>query len=183
MEKKCWIDVEKLENEKIDLNRWVYRNTEIAELLNDDSKSLLDLGCGNRQLEKMISRDCKYYPVDYCDRGENTIICNFNEYEFPEVDADTVVGSGILEHIIDYKWFIKCMCDHCKKSIIVSYAYSEDGIPEKRRHIFQNGYEIEWMNSLGIDDLIKNFDLNGFAVKEQKMISSGQVLIEFIRKI
>ena len=179
---KSWIEIEKYENEKIDLDLWNNRNIEIAKLVSDESESLLDLGCGNRQLEKLISAKCKYYPVDYCNRGENTIVCDFNNHQFPEVYADIVVGSGILEHIIDYKWFIKCMCDHCKKNIIVSYAYSEEGNPEERRHIYNNRYEIEWMNSLSINDLIDVFNMNDFIVKNQKLIPVKQVLIEFVKK-
>jgi len=86
----------------------------------DDDKSVADLGAGNMNLKKYLSQNTKYYPVDYKRRCDETIVCDFNKNEFPDIFADVYVLCAILYYIdnpVDF--LIKC-AKHAQKKIIIA---------------------------------------------------------------
>jgi len=128
---------------------WRKRIELMSKYIPKDS-SVMDLGCGKMWLKESVMME-KYIPVDYCDRGEGTLIFDFNKKEFPEeIDVDVAFVSGCLEYVEDPRWFISKIRTSAS-SCIISYC-STDEVPslEVRR-------ELSWANHLSREDLITYF--------------------------
>lgn len=117
------------------------------------NKEVIDFGCGPMWLKNMVHTK-KYYPVDYCDRGNDCIVCDFNKYEFPNIAADVAFASGVLEYVVDVDWFIKNIVKNTSRCII-SYVVNEecpDILLRKKKG---------WVNNLTKDELTAVFQKNG----------------------
>ena len=75
--------------------------------------------------EQFLPSGCTYYAVDYKKRGEKSIVCDFNKYEFPIIKVDLCFVSGCLEYIEDYKWFIKEI-SKISNACVISYCTIEN---------------------------------------------------------
>lgn len=176
-----WIDMEKDKNNEIDFGRWDKRIKMMAAMISDESQSVADLGCGRMLLKEYLPDSKAYYPVDYCYRGEDNIICDFNRHEFPDISVDTVFASGILEHVVDYTWFIEQMCKTASCEVILSYVCTEKGNNETVRSIIQNGYHIDWVNSLSEKTIMELFKKNHFLLKYRKPNNGNEYVMKFVR--
>lgn len=98
--------------------------TEIAlELVNwDGIESMLDLGAGMMRAKDYIPNGVAYIPVDYKKRAPETVICDFNKYEFPSHTADLVYAIGVIGYVKDWKWFLGKMADAVNEggSLVIS---------------------------------------------------------------
>ena len=91
----------------------------IARTLDETDKSIVDLGAGSMALRNQINSCVKYYPVDFKVRCDETIICDFNKKEFPDIYADVYVLCAMLYYVEDPKWLIEMCAEYsCKKIII-----------------------------------------------------------------
>ena len=125
------------------------------------NESILDLGCGEMWLKEFIRHNNVYYPVDYKDRGKETIICNFNNYEYPEIETDVAFVSGCIEYIEDYNWFIDCIAKNHKK-IIISYCILEDFKDKEERK------KKAWVNHLSENELVNVVEKAGFSLVQKE---------------
>ncbi len=136
---------------------WKVRIENMSEYIEDDD-DILDLGCGEMWLKEYLSEKNRYFPVDYKDRGEGTLICNFNKYEYPNVIANTAFVSGCLEYINDYSWFVDQIVFNQTKCVL-SYCTAEEfpDIKDRERRT--------WVNNLTKNDVIELFLDRGFTLK------------------
>lgn len=138
--------------------------------------SVLDLGCGQMWLKEFLSSSNSYTGVDYQQRDSETIVCNFNNHEFPDVKADVFFISGCLEYVIDPGAFICRIAAGCKRCII-SYCCLEEfpDIAKRREHA--------WVNDLSKDQLIELFARNGMDLAfEDKTVTNNCILIFDIKE-
>ncbi len=133
--------------------------------------SVIDLGCGRMWLKQFLNGNT-YYGVDYTDRGEGTIICDFNQGEFPTEHADVAFVSGCLEYIENYKWFVNCIGQN-SQSCVISYCTMErfSNKPVRR--------ELAWVNDLTRADLIELFSGIGMKLVEEKVTKSDDSVFYF----
>lgn len=108
---------------------WRKRIVALSAFLSNEDKSVMDLGAGHMHLRRLLPDDVLYYPVDYKKNEENTIVCDFNKGEFPEIKVDVICAAGILGYIEDPAWFLRQITNSCKKLLITykgreKYAYS-----------------------------------------------------------
>lgn len=89
--------------------------------INDEVKSLVDYGAGQMYLKKFLSEDVKYYPIDYMKRFEETIVCDLNTGNFPNIKADASICNGVLEFLITAEDLLKHICKNTEQMIIISY--------------------------------------------------------------
>ncbi len=150
--KRTWRDVEHFDQS------WTRRIKEMAKYIKD-GESVLDLGCGQMWLRQFLKKN-DYYPVDYADRGEGTIICDFNKGEFPKVRSDVAFLSGTIEYITNVEWFVGCISARCK-SCIVSYCLIEDNpnLDLRRKRA--------WVNDFSRDDIVRIFYRAGFKLASE----------------
>jgi hypothetical protein len=116
-------------------------------------ESVIDLGCGQMWLRPLL-KDNVYHPVDYKQRDSSVSVVDFNNYEFPDIEADVAFVSGALEYVQDHQWFIRKICSHARRCI-VSYCTTEH-FPDQRVRRLK-----AWRSHLSQAELLELFFANG----------------------
>lgn len=151
---------------------WELRVAQLAAFI-PEKCVVMDLGCGTMTLKKYLDKQ-EYLPVDYKSRGPDTIICNFNNYEFPSEKADVYFISGCLEYINDPEWFLK-KCSQAESKLLLSYCTLEE-FPSAKDRIQRN-----WQNNLTKDQLISIVTATGFTLQNEEMTKTRNTLLIFNR--
>lgn len=160
-----WRDVEYFDD------KWKERIKVMAKYVPDDTKKLMDLGCGKMWTKEYIPNKCEYYGVDYTFRGTDSLIYNFNEMEFPDFNVDVIFVSGCLEYVEKEKWFISKISSHTKRCV-VSYCTKDDfpNLAERR--------SLCWVNDLSESDLIEIFRENNMnLIDSDKTTTNNSIFI------
>jgi len=132
------------------------------------SESVIDLGCGMGWLREMLPPDAVYYGCDMFARDKQTIVCNFNKYEFPNVSADTALISGALEYVRDWQWFLKETSNHCEK-IVLSYC-TRDQFPSPSVRRF-------WVNAISLSELLDFLSALGYNHSVYEQTQYGTIIV------
>lgn len=140
----------------------------------EPQESVCDLGCGMMWLKEYLTESAVYTGVDYKKRDEKTIVCDFNESQFPDVDADVYFISGCLEYIYDYESFIRKIATHTKKCII-SYCIT-DFLGDKNER-----EKIGWNNHLSKRTLSDLFQKNGMQLFKFTQTKENYFLFVFVK--
>ncbi|MDR0674306.1 MAG: hypothetical protein LBF93_11805 [Zoogloeaceae bacterium] len=121
-------------DESYDWNTNIVLVQHISRNVGENDKSLADLGAGGMTLRNYLRDGVVYYPVDYKARTHETIVCDFNKKEFPNVDADVYVLCAMLYYMDDPKWLLAQCARFAKNKIIVALLRSNMSIsPEFMR--------------------------------------------------
>lgn len=131
---------------------WKKRIEEMACFISP-GESVIDLGCGQMWLRPLLKNN-QYHGVDYKLRDETTVVANFNNHEFPDIQADVAFVSGALEYVEDYAWFVRQVCSRSKRCI-VSYCTTEH-FPD-----FKDRSRKAWKSHLSRSALLELFKKNG----------------------
>ncbi|MGN0385617.1 MAG: polysaccharide pyruvyl transferase family protein [Lachnospiraceae bacterium] len=145
---------------------WKKRLVAMAKYINADDMVIMDLGAGNMHLRGLLKPEQKYVPVDYKKNAEDTIVCDFNKGEFPDVKADAIVAAGILEYMKNPIWFLDKMCEASDKCI-VSYKGNEK-YPD---------------SILSTDEIIEHMKENGFVLTGKEESLAEWTLIGCFEKL
>jgi hypothetical protein len=165
--KKAWKSIEYFDES------WKDRIFQMAKYIPENSK-VLDLGCGKMWVKDCLPLGCSYIPVDYVKRDEDTIVCDFNKHEFPEVSGDISFVSGCLEYIEDYNWFVKQIAIHSHKCI-VSYCLLEL-FPDLEARA-----GLAWVNNLKRVELIELFERSGFKLDKEDITKTANSVFIFLK--
>jgi hypothetical protein len=149
---------------------WKNRIEYMSEFIGSGT-SVMDLGCGKMWLKDYLPDRVKYIPVDYCKRSDETLMADFNKYQFPQVACDIMFISGCLEYINDPEWFLKQVTDHCKQKVILSYCLLETYPDIKKRK------EFFWKNNLTADYIKNEFNSTGFQTKRQDIHNNNTIFV------
>ncbi len=103
---------------------WRSRIAAMSYYISSDDKSVMAIGAGSIQIKQLLAEDVRYISVDYKKTAEDTLVYDFNKYEFPDEKIDVIVAAGILEHISDPEWFLNRITESCNK-LILSYKGRE----------------------------------------------------------
>ena len=163
--KETWKDIEYF-NEQ-----WTERIQKMSEFISS-TESVMDLGCGKMWLRSFLSSSNKYYPVDYTQRDDDTIIIDFNKNQFPNLKVDTVFASGILEYINDPQWFIEKI-SKCSNKCIISYC-TVDYFPEEEKRVSR-----KWVNNLKFSDIVSIFKTNKMELTNNLLSENNNSIFVF----
>lgn len=153
---------------------WKQRIGQMAKLLpSGEQMKVMDLGCGKMWLKEFLPDRFEYIPVDYTDRGEGTILCDFNNLDFPERDVDVAFVSGCMEYVENFSLFIVQISKHAEHCLI-SYC-STDYTPDIAVRSARN-----WVNHLGESEIVTLFRDVGFELVES--ISQENTIFLFSKK-
>jgi SAM-dependent methyltransferase len=154
---------------------WKKRINCMAQLIDQHSKSVLDLGCGKCWLKDILPADVKYIGVDYKPREcDNNIVCDFNAGEFPNVFTDVVFCSGVLEYIEELPTFVKKICT-ITDQVILSYC-STDFTGDLGTRISRG-----WKNHSSSLDMIALFLKNDFLLSDISQEIPGHMIIKLLK--
>ncbi|MCI8321060.1 MAG: class I SAM-dependent methyltransferase [Dorea sp.] len=89
------------------------------------AESVLDLGSGSEPMRPLLPEGVAYYPVDYKQLTGNTLVFDFNQKQFPEIEADVVILVGVSGYV-DYEvWLIEQAVRAVKSGgqLVISFNY------------------------------------------------------------
>jgi len=152
---------------------WKIRIHEMASLI-EDERVILDLGCGKMWLRDELPKDKIYIGCDYKKRSEDTIVCDFNKGQFPQLSVDLCFASGVLEYIEDINWFIKNV-KLSSQSMIISYCTTDLNPNLKTRKL--NG----WVNHLSSEELLEIISSEGYILYKKLDPVLGNEMMKFVR--
>ena len=112
---------------------WDERNILISKFI-PPGTSIIDIGSGAQTLREYLPTGCRYQPVDLVHSSEDVIFANFNKGKIPQIDKtfDIAICSGILEYILDPKFFITTI-KNWASTVFLSYAILELNPVMKKR--------------------------------------------------
>lgn len=173
---KSWEDNEK----KYDFSKiegpWDFRYKELLTLMPVSCSAVMDCGAGNMSLRSMLNKEISYYPIDKIKKYQETIVCDFNSGNFPEINVDVIFLAGILEYIICPESFLRNVCQSCK-TVLMSYCTLHTH-PEISSRMLCG-----WKNHFVMGELIKLFSDNGFCLVEEIYEEIGGVYLRFDKNI
>lgn len=112
-----WSDLD----DNIDWDLMQHRMRMISEWIDSTVRSVADYGAGKMHLRAYLNANIKYYPIDYIRRTEETILCDFNKEDFPNLQTDTSICCGVLEFIHTAEQLLHRVCKNTTRQIILSY--------------------------------------------------------------
>lgn len=148
---------------------WSARSVVAAAWL-ESQTSVVDLGCGLMKLRAYLKEDQIYIPVDVIARDEDTIVCDLNTEDLPEIEATSVAALGLLEYIHDVEGLLtRLSCRH--DVLVVSYCVvdaSQSMTTARRGH--------GWVNDYSSEELEHVFRSCGWRIEDSRLIDSLQRL-------
>ena len=80
----------------------------------------------------MLPSGSEYVPVDMVLRSPDTIVCDLNRDKLPDLHADWVIASGVIEYVHDPARFINWMSVAAPR-IVMSYEVADGETKYYRR--------------------------------------------------
>lgn len=154
---------------------WKNRIEMMAKYIKPDF-SVLDLGCGKMWLKNFLAPTNTYFGSDYLSRSEDTIVCDFNKYEFPDKNVDCIFISGCMEYVNDVNWFVQSVESH-SNYVVLSYCLMEHFPNLEVRK--QNA----WVNHLTNSDVIELFKKNNFELLEETITKTNNSIFFFKKNV
>lgn len=164
-ENVTWKDLEY----KIPWGEHIGRVKMISEWVSDDAQSVADYGEGKLSLKNFINPDIIYYPIDYIKRSNETILCDFNNDEFPKLQTDISVCTATLVFITKADSLLNYICKNTSRIIILSYVTIDIFSNIKGRRA--SGY----VNDFTQEDIVNICLTHGFILKEKRSDPANKI--------
>jgi hypothetical protein len=133
-----------------------------------DSATVVDLGCGDMNLERHLQDSQRYIPVDFIRRDQRTAVMDVERDDFSPITGDACAMLGLLEYIYDPPSLLAAVAAHFPK-IVLSYNLS---IGAKIEHRLAHG----WVNHYAQDELFSLIAGVGLAILDQVQVNQKQRL-------
>ncbi|MBW9064489.1 hypothetical protein JNB71_14265 [Rhizobium herbae] len=146
-------DFERWSNRNNLLASWSERAKIVAALVSPPS-GVLDLGCGKMDLEKFLESGITYQPSDIVARDERTIVCDLNNGEIPDIDANVVTMLGVLEYIYEPAKLLEKLAARWSRLIATYCPADLDAGRDRAAH--------GWLNALTSAALVSTAVAAGF---------------------
>lgn len=128
--------------------------------------SIVDMGAGAMHLKKFLPENVIYTPVDYKQRYPQTVVCDFNNNEFPNIHADVYFCCAMLYYIEQPVDFLVKVSKYAKSIVIV--LHSESHISENINSNLLTDQTKK--NNLHFDEITKILSTAGFMLLNRELI-------------
>lgn len=164
---KSWIEFEQTDAKALEKQRtgWKMRAKAMAQLIPEDVKSLMDIGCGEGVLKAFLNKDIRYYGLDYCKRDEDTLVCDINKDKLPDIDVDLYYLGGVIDYVTDVPRFIRQFSNG--KYVIISKTRNERFIRLDDK-VIDSGYLNYGIGAYYCSDLITDMYEAGFVCRKMQ---------------
>ena len=164
---KGWQEFEQSDTNALKRQRqgWKDRARAMSQLIPEDVKALMDIGCGEELLKEFLCKDIKYYGLDYCERNKETIICDINKEKLPDIKVDLYYMAGIIDYVIDIPNFIKQLSR--AKYVVMSKTRNERFIRLDDK-VMDSGYMNYGISSYNCSNLITDMFEIGFVCRKMQ---------------
>lgn len=140
---------------------WLSRLKYVARLIDFSRIStVVDLGGATGRIREFLPNTIQYFSVDYIPYSVDTVVCNLNQHEFPQISSDREKTCYLLVETIgyvhDWKWLLKEIASRCNSFICVHNDFVRINREYRRTHynrevsIFNHEIIIE-MQKLGFE--------------------------------
>jgi len=152
--------------------QWAHRASLAAQMVPAYS-SVLDIGAGAMDLEKVLPSGCRYQPCDLVSRDDRTIVCDLNKGEFPQgAQADTVTMLGVLEYIREPLEVLRKV-RALDRPLVCSYSITD------RRPDLDRGAQ-GWINNFDFTSLQRLMKQAGFVLQHRQTIDNLQDIFKWL---
>lgn len=164
---KGWQEFEQSDTNALKRQRqgWKDRARAMSQLIPEDVKVLMDIGCGEELLKEFLCKDIKYYGLDYCERNKETIICDINKEKLPDIKVDLYYMAGIIDYVTDIPNFIKQLSR--AKYVVMSKTRNERFIRLDDK-VMDSGYMNYGISSYYCSNLITDMFEIGFVCRKMQ---------------
>ena len=164
---KGWQEFEQSDTNALKRQRqgWKDRARAMSQLIPEDVKALMDIGCGEELLKEFLCKDIKYYGLDYCERNKETIICDINKEKLPDIKVDLYYMAGIIDYVTDIPNFIKQLSR--AKYVVMSKTRNERFIRLDDK-VMDSGYMDYGTSSYYCSNLVTDMFENGFVCRKMQ---------------
>ncbi|MDR2572123.1 MAG: polysaccharide pyruvyl transferase family protein [Oscillospiraceae bacterium] len=149
----------------------------LSRFISQKDKSVIDLGAGDMYLKSLLPEGVSYFPVDNTKHSENTILCDFNSKNFPDINADVAFISNTLEFIEHPEWLLYEASKHVSK-IILSYNTVQNNSVDINN---ESRCENAWINDLTNEEIIECLHKNGFILDKDSSIEQSESFYCFLK--
>lgn len=141
--------------------------------------TIIDVGAANERLRGLLPEGVQYVPIDYMKYSENTILCDFNRYEFPQLNCTKertcLFSIGCIQYAKDWKWYLQKLVD-CGDCLIIEHSdFARINREYRRSH---------WTryNALFDHEIIRYMQELGFVLLDSKDFRLRSTIYKFVRK-
>ena len=153
------------------------RHREIVRVINERGKSssILDLGCGEGHILKMLPDSCQRYgcdisktPLDLInDKRIHCVLCDLNN-DFPfDLDFDVIVASEVLEHLQNPHHVLEKAKEHLAKDGLFLVTIPNVALWRHRLQLLRGrfpGYDPTHVNHWDVDSFIELLTSYGYKI-------------------
>ena len=163
---KGWQEFEQSDTNALKRQRqgWKDRARAMSQLIPEDVKVLMDIGCGEELLKEFLCKDIKYYGLDYCERNKETINCDINKEKIQDIKVDLYYMAGIIDYV-DIPNFIKQLSR--AKYVVMSKTRNERFIRLDDK-VMDSGYMNYGISSYYCSNLITDMFEIGFVCRKMQ---------------
>lgn len=133
-----------------------------SQWIGEEIKSVVDYGAGQMYLKTFLRPDVKYYPIDYIRRFNETIVCDLNTCDFPDMKTDASVFNGVLEFLTTGEKLLEYACGRTTNMMIISYMTVDKFPSVKARRA--SGY----VSDLAEQDILNLLRHGGFRLTKKE---------------
>ncbi len=163
-------DVERWSNPVNFKSNWSERASIVANLIPEGS-CVLDLGCGQMDLERCLDSTSKYIPADLAPHEDRIMFCDLNRGIFPEVLADVVTMLGVIEYIHDPTNLFRSIASRWPKLFMTYNPTDLDSGRDRRIH--------GWFCNLTSAQMVAAATGAGFDLIGLAPVDTRQLIYEF----
>ena len=148
----------------------------VSKMIPEKCTTVIDLGAASGMLENYLNKNVTFIPVDYMKIRDDEVICDFNKYEFPDIDEDKknccIVMCGIIQAVKDWKWLLRKSGESADTIII-----SHNDIVRVNRDFRRE--KLTWNNAVFNHQIILEMQKIGYKMVEAYEFQLRVVLMRF----
>lgn len=148
----------------------------VPKMIPEKCTTVIDLGAASGMLENYLNKNVTFIPVDYMKIRDDEVICDFNKYEFPDIDEDKknccIVMCGIIQAVKDWKWLLRKSGESADTIII-----SHNDIVRVNRDFRRE--KLTWNNAVFNHQIILEMQKIGYKMVEAYDFQLRVVLMRF----
>ena len=148
----------------------------VSKMIPEKCTTVIDLGAASGMLENYLNKNVTFIPVNYMKIRDDEVICDFNKYEFPDIDEDKknccIVMCGIIQAVKDWKWLLRKSGESADTIII-----SHNDIVRVNRDFRRE--KLTWNNAVFNHQIILEMQKIGYKMVEAYDFQLRVVLMRF----
>lgn len=149
---------------------WSSRAAVVASLVGP-VRRVVDIGCGQMDLERWLDPAAAYIPCDIVARDARTIVCDLNAGDCPDVEADVATLLGVLEYIHVPEQVFAALRQRWPRIILTYNPADRDQDRDRATH--------GWFNALTSAELVNLAASTGLRLIGQVPFDARQTIYEF----